>query len=199
MKPGPSIALLVVVACSCSNSSNTHPGGDASTDAPAPAAQGTACVPSSEDMATGAASVMDVSLDTANATCGSLVCLSNHFQGRVSCPYGQSQTRTAPAGAMPCTVPGSGAPVTSAVQAQCTNRKAADTVYCSCRCANTNGRTDDGATYCTCDTGFDCTQLVTSTGSNASQAGGYCMKHGTAFDPANACAMLCGPKTNPCP
>jgi hypothetical protein len=199
MKPSPFVVLLVAVACSCSSASATHAGGDASADGPPAATQGTSCVPSSEDMATGAADVMQVALDATNATCGSLVCLSNHFQGRVSCPYGQSSTRTAPAGAMPCSVPGSGAPVTSAVQPQCTNRKAADVVYCSCRCANPNGRTDDGATYCTCDTGFDCQQLVSSTGSNANQAGGYCMKHGTAYDPTNSCAALCGPKTNPCP
>ena len=146
----------------------------------------------------GSANVMEVGLDTANPMCGGLVCLSNHFKGRVSCPYGQSSTGTAPAGAMPCTVPSTGGPVMSTVQPQCTNRKATDTVYCSCRCANVDGRTDDGATYCTCATGFDCQQLLSSTASNPDQAGGYCIKHGTLFDPANACASLCGPKTNPC-
>jgi hypothetical protein len=149
----------------------------------------------------GSASIMDVGIDTGNAACGAgLVCLSNHFQGRVSCPYGQSSTRIPPSGAMPCATPGSGDPVMGLVQAQCTNRIAADTVYCSCRCANASGRTDDGATYCTCADGFDCIQLVAGMGSNPDQSGGYCTKHGTQFDSeAGTCAALCGPMTHPCP
>ena len=36
------------------------------------------------------------------------------------------------------------------VPPQCLDREAVDTVYCSCRCANADGKTDDGANYCTC-------------------------------------------------
>jgi len=62
---------------------------------------------------------------------------------------------------------------------QFTKRRAADTVYCSCRCAGT----DSNARYCKCPTGFQCTRLlepITRLGS-PELAGSYCIKNGTEF------------------
>ena len=42
----------------------------------------------------------------------------------------------------------------SCVPSQCDKRKADNAVYCSCRCANGYGKTDDGFKYCTCPDGF---------------------------------------------
>jgi hypothetical protein len=133
-------------------------------------------------------------LESDNPTCGATdVCLLNHFDGRTSCPYG------GPPGT--CTVPGTGAPVTVSVSPQCVDRRAADAVYCSCRCANIAGRTDDGASYCTCPDSFACTQLVTPIGQSSADdiAGAYCIKRGTAYDPLASCTVHCDPASHPCP
>ncbi len=80
------------------------------------------------------------------------------------------------------------------VKAQCTDRKAAATVYCSCRCANVEGKTDDGANYCTCPDGYDCTQLVSQTGvAGENLTGAYCVKHNTQYNPNANCADFCTP------
>lgn len=81
------------------------------------------------------------------APSGSAVCLAYHFQGRISCPYGQGlgdarnpQCAT-PDGALvtgPAEDP-SGAPVLP----QCLDRRADAVVVWSCRCANARGKTDD--------------------------------------------------------
>jgi hypothetical protein len=157
----------------------------------------------------------------------------NHFQGRVSCPYGQlgsaDRSYSTPMGAGPgfqcdgkhgapntttdqCCVPGVDQPVISdadaqmgncannvctsvppgtsksTVQPNCTDRTADKAVYCSCRCANIDGNTNDGANYCSCPDGFSCTQLVSPIGTaNALLTGAYCIKNNTAYNPASAC------------
>lgn len=74
------------------------------------------------------------------------------------------------------------------VKAQCTDRKAAATVYCSCRCANVDGKTDDGANYCQCPDGYDCTQLVSATGvAGENLTGAYCIKHNTTYNVNTSC------------
>jgi hypothetical protein len=83
------------------------------------------------------------------------------------------------------------------VPAQCTNRTASQAVYCSCRCANGDGKTDDGANYCTCPDGFDCEPLVTSIGAmDSGLTGSYCIKHNTKFDASNPCMDTCDPNTS---
>ena len=43
-------------------------------------------------------------------------------------------------------------------------RRASEAVYCSCRCQNADGKTDDGARYCDCPNGYACsTRLPAST------------------------------------
>jgi hypothetical protein len=99
--------------------------------------------------------------------CETRVCLTNHFRGRVSCPFGNAAGRAAlthPVTALPsgvsaeaaenCFVPGTTVPVKSLVKPQCSSRK--DNVYCSCRCAGaaTNIK------YCECPEGFACAKVT---------------------------------------
>jgi hypothetical protein len=79
------------------------------------------------------------------------------------------------------------------------DRPASETVYCSCRCENVQGNTNDGASYCTCPTGFTCTQVYSSVGTAGDAiSGGYCIKTGTAYDASAGCFPVCSPSTNPC-
>ena len=127
----------------------------------------------------------EVNVESRSFQCLTRLCLVNHFRGRVTCPYGQS-----------CTTPGNGDNVVGAVQPQCTDRTAADAVYCSCRCANADGRTDDGANYCECPDAFQCTQLVNPViGGDQNLVGGYCIKKGTEYNAASACTLSCDPNT----
>jgi hypothetical protein len=78
------------------------------------------------------------------------------------------------------------------VAPQCTERTADRAVYCSCRCANVDGLTNDGRNYCKCPDGFSCKQLVPSVGivsggANQGLTGGYCIKTGSDYDPSGVC------------
>ena len=122
----------------------------------------------------------EVNVESKSFQCLTRLCLVNHFQGRVSCPYGQNGTANAAYGAASnggfscdgktpstgpsnqCCVPGVQAPVIAAgetnpamptksqILPNCADRTADKAVYCSCRCANASGKTDDGASYCAC-------------------------------------------------
>jgi hypothetical protein len=224
---------------------------------------GDPCIPEEEyDPCFQGFSINVVSAETKSFQCLTRVCLVNHFQGRVSCPYGQNAgtaSLTGPpnncaAGTLPggppfssyygastggdggtsagdggttaaggatalCDIPG-GATVLGTsnpldisssitqvqvpVLPQVLTRNTNNAVYCSCRCENENGQTNDGAVYCQCPDGFSCTQLVASIGGNLNTGleGGYCMKNGTGYNPiANADCMnggCCEPGINPC-
>jgi hypothetical protein len=130
--------------------------------------------------------------------CQTRLCLVNHFRGRVTCPYGQDEQGVSRSSG-PCLVPGTnervtgepGAPKGAKVEAQCLDRTVDRAVYCSCRCSNTAGRTDDGANYCACADGFECTQLSGSIGSsNEGLTGGFCTKKGTTYG-TSACGSSC--------
>jgi hypothetical protein len=83
------------------------------------------------------------------------------------------------------------------VSPQCIDREAGDTVYCSCRCANSDGKTDDGANYCTCPDGYSCSQLISPTGTgNEGLTGAFCIKKGSDYTAAGSCELTCDP-TNP--
>jgi len=143
----------------------------------------------------------EVNVESRSFQCQTRVCLANHFQGRVSCPYGQNnpgQDST-----VTCFVPGSSPPQpvtgnTSAsvqdgtvVQPECFDRQANEAVYCSCRCADAPG-TPPGGNLCSCPDGFHCSQLVTPIGGEDEQlAGGYCVKTGTDYNAASSCSTTC--------
>jgi hypothetical protein len=139
-----------------------------------------------------------ISLETSpTTTSGQPVCIAYHFQGRVTCPYGQDATGKAPAGAAPCTTPRG--PVTVPVSPQCVDRPASVTVFWSCRCANTQGRTDDGATYCACPSSMSCVQAFTPIGAREEDiSGAYCLALGAAFDAGASCSATCDPTAHPC-
>jgi hypothetical protein len=154
----------------------------------------------------------EVNVESRSFQCETRVCLVNHFRGRVSCPYGQTAADTPtfdqngqqvsglpPTDPKVCRIPGTtGALATDAivvpVPAQLYNRTATaspdrtgtgevdDAVYCSCRCKNSAGNTDDGARYCECPSGFTCSKLIDDVGLGSSElAGSYCIRDGTQF------------------
>ncbi len=139
--------------------------------------------------------------------------------GHLPRPYGQQADASPVPGTVPCNgtfgccTPGTNQGVTgldvngnpvnptakATVQPQCVDRSADRTVYCSCRCANADGRTNDGANYCPCPSGFTCTQLVAPISlADQGLTGAYCIKTGTQYDPnVGACLVTCDPvKTN---
>jgi hypothetical protein len=174
---------------------------EAGFDAGAPdgAVIGTPCIPSQETSATfDGYNSSEINLDGIPAQSGAPTCLVDHFQGLVTCPYGQNASGDAPTCAAPCTTIG-GDPVLGAVEPQCVDRLASKVVLWSCRCANAEGRTDDGDTYCTCPVGLHCVQLISSIGDAGSGfAGGYCATSAQATG-AGTCGATCDPATHPCP
>ncbi len=143
-----------------------------------------------------------VELPSPNADPGQLVCLVNHFRGRATCPYGQDEQGEPPAGATACTTLDGNAVMgkqsSARVDAQCTDRHAADVVTWSCRCANALGTTDDGATYCSCGDGLTCAQLVVPVPGSDAVSGAYCIKTGTAYLPSSSCHETCDPISATC-
>lgn len=164
----------------------------------------------------------EVNVESKSFQCRTRICLVNHFRGRASCTYGQSVDGVPPTGTPPpndngCVVPGTtdkitgltnpGDPASFAdpkkkalVAAQCRDRAADKTVYCSCRCADINGNQPSDQTFCTCPDGFSCTPLVTSIGAgNEGLTGSYCIKSNTAYNKDTACNQGdCDPNTNKC-
>lgn len=165
------------------------------------------------------AQVSEVKAESRSYQCQSFLCLVNHFQGRVTCPYGQASYNDAGApNVQPCATPigqavtgttdgnpgGANDPFVDSVNKDtvapnCENRPAANSVYCSCRCQNVDGKTDDGANYCTCPDGFQCTQLISSIGlSFEGLTGAYCIKSGTAFNAQSFECTSCDPTDPKC-
>ncbi len=151
-----------------------------------------------------------VNVESKSFQCLTRVCLVNQFQGRVSCPYGQTEQMAEkcqdPANCMPgsadyaasCRVPGQdGSEVSDrisvAVLPQRVDRQADRAVYCSCRCAGP----DPNANYCECPSGFSCRELVDDLGVGRGQlAGSYCVKNGTEYDRIASEGTVCGAPNN---
>lgn len=125
-------------------------------------------------------SVDEVNVESRSFQCETRVCLVNHFQGRVSCPYGNSKSSVKSAVPPPdCVIPSYKDKITVAVDPQIVKRRAADAVYCSCRCDGP----DSNARYCECPSGFSCTKLVDKLpiGKGGQLAGSYCIREGSAY------------------
>jgi len=151
----------------------------------------------------------EVNIESKSFQCQTRVCLVYHFRGRVSCPYGQNPEGQGPAGGSACTVPGEKTPITgdpgdpnkALVRPQCSDRTTDKAVYCSCRCANVDGKTDDGANYCSCPDGFTCQplDLFPIPGQDTFLTGSYCVKSGTEYSPLKTCvAESCNPNGKQC-
>ena len=213
------LALPLLAGCSTSSPS-AGSGADGGATSPLTAADGATsgsggsgasvgapCLPYQELSPTFAGfSAAELTVDQGDPACASGVCLVNHFQGRTSCAYGQSSDGTGVAGAAACTVPGSGAAVApdgtgalgETVDPQCTDRPPSVDVTCSCRCANPEGATDDGASYCACPGGTVCAQVVPGFVSGDPLAGGYCVPAGSSYDRESACESVCDPTAKNC-
>lgn len=184
-----------------------------------PGGVGDPCIPEDEyRIQVPGYAVTEVNVESRSFQCETRVCLVNHFQGRVSCPYGQDETTTeactpvrdedgnitAPPtqdctsdNGIGCRVPGTDGRnvedrIDIPVAPQLLKRSADDSVYCSCRCDGP----DDNARYCECPSGFACVELVEDLGLGSGQlAGSYCIKEGTRYNtsqgiggPGNQCA-----------
>jgi hypothetical protein len=162
---------------------------------------GDPCVPEDEYQVTFSGyGVGEVNVESRSFQCETRLCLVNAFQGRVSCPYGQQEDDIAGGDLnRKCKVPGtSGTEAADLIQvpvsAQLIDRRAEDTVYCSCRCANAEGNTDDGARYCECPSGFTCAKLVEDLSLGSKQlAGSYCIRDGTQFVTGQQAGPTCVP------
>jgi len=121
----------------------------------------------------------EVNVESKSFQCETRVCLANHFQGRVSCKYGQAAPPAAPS----CHVPGDpNQPILVGVSPQLEGRQADKAVYCSCRC---DGE-DKNARYCKCPSGYACTHLVDELPFGSGQlAGSYCVRDGTNDAPGS--------------
>lgn len=180
---------------------------------------GDPCVPEDEYL-TGFSgfSQSEVNVESRSFQCLSRVCLVNHFQGRVSCPYGQTEDPDAkgsglstcmgteahrvsadcqPGGALhrqSCQVPDrDGARwedrIIPPVEPQLLKRQAHDTVYCSCRCDG-EGKGD----FCSCPNGFKCEKLVEDLDLGRGElAGSYCILEDTVYDPGVKEFQECDP------
>jgi hypothetical protein len=148
----------------------------------------------------------EVNVESKSFQCRTRLCLVNHFQGRVSCPYGQGQGGEPPPNGTHCSIPGTSTPIEGAkdpatndfvdqrnksqVKPQCVDRATNKAVYCSCRCADINGQRPGDQTFCDCPDGFQCERLVTSIGAgNEGLTGSYCIKTNTKYDPTTACTQ----------
>jgi hypothetical protein len=179
-----------------------EPGDGATVDAPS---QGDApligqfCRPSAEDQPYFSGfEMVEVALETQAPQCPSGICLVNHFQGRTTCPYGQSDAEAKGGGARAeselchLTSGVAAARVAVAVAPQRIGRRPADAVYCSCRCAGA----DPSATYCSCGPQFQCVELAPlfpGHDPHDPYAGSYCIKSGTAYGAATDYGGPCQP------
>lgn len=225
---GSSLILATAAGCGSSGAATTSDAGVAQDGGEGGASTviGAACIPPQELSTTFLGfDYHEVTVDERNIACGSGVCLVNHYQGRVTCPYGQNQAADGPYGTTGgsascggasassiCCTPGadqavvasqdvgSSAPMHSQVLPGCSDRPSAKAVTCSCRCANAAGKTDDGAQYCSCPGGFACTQVVPELTAGDPLAGAYCIPNGSAYDAPTSCqSARCDPAKSDCP
>lgn len=191
------VAAAVLALASCGNTPGPEPAstgdteglGGRASEADAGLPLGAHCFSTQEnDISFSGFSAKGVMLDS-DAACQSNLCIVHSFQGRSSCPYGQTQGDLS----LPedhelrCRLPNSARAVEVPVPPQLIDRRAEDVVHCSCRCA---GPDPDGE-YCACPTGMECVELVPDLGLGLEDAvGSYCVRTGTAYDgsPSPTCS-----------
>lgn len=155
----------------------------------------------------------EVNVESKSFQCETRVCIVNHFQGRVSCPYGQSQEAIAtgtghltPDAPARCRVPGTdgshcvqGTNVLSCKDNEPNSNTVnideitvpvdSQAVYRNAQdtvyCSCRCKGPDPTARYCECPSGYQCEELVRELGlpGKAQLAGNYCIKSGTKYDP----------------
>lgn len=200
------MGMVIVGGIACSAAEHSEPGADAADDSstvgdpvaelrpttsgemetdttesdpamPAVAMLGGPCTISEELPTYGGGTEGELNLGRDSLACASTICLGNHAQGRVGCPYGQDPYQ--PDERPPCTTP-DGQPVVVPVAPQLVDRRADEHVYCSCRC---DGFSDED-NYCTCPDGFSCEALIPELGLESSDfAGSYCIRAGSVYEP----------------
>lgn len=148
-------------------------------------------------------SVDEVNIESRSFQCETRICLVNHFRGRVSCPYGQTEndinTKAGDSGER-CRVPGTDGSnpndvITVPVEPQYYDRQAKDAVYCSCRCDGP----DPNARYCDCPEGYECEPLVDELPLPGGQlAGDYCVRKNKVYKEDAKPAISCKPGINDC-
>jgi hypothetical protein len=149
--------------------------------APGPGALGTPCLPRSErNHDFHGFDLTEITFEFGSPDCASNTCLVNHFQGRVSCPYGQPEDPPADDPDFTCHRPGPDGQVTVAVDPQLLARRAEDHVICSCRCDGP----DPSDSYCECPADMECARLVpySDVPNTGSYVGSYCIPRGTGYD-----------------
>lgn len=178
-----------------------------------PAGVGDPCVPEEEFLTDFPGfNESEVNVESRSFQCLTRVCLVNHFRGRVSCPYGQTEAQGIKCSSDPgacvtgidhetsCRIPDrDGSDVADRVKveipAQYQDRSARDTVYCSCRCAGP----DPNARYCECPSGFTCEDLMADLDIGKGQlAGSYCVINGTSYDSTAPQGADCSSATANC-
>jgi hypothetical protein len=134
---------------------------------------GDPCTPEIEyDSDFGGFAIEETYVESNSFQCQTRLCLVNHFQGRVSCPDGQSDHEGR------CRVPDGSSLVTAPVRGWDLDRPPDEAVYCSCRCDGP----DADAPYCDCPAGFQCTELVPDVKVAPGQlAGSYCVRADAQF------------------
>ncbi|HYP99466.1 MAG TPA: hypothetical protein VER96_12420 [Polyangiaceae bacterium] len=124
--------------------------------------------------------VKEVNVEDHAAMCETGICLQNHFQGRVSCPYGQDKDGG------DCLPAAGNVPVIGEIPPQLLNRRAEVASICSCRCAGPGP-----GPFCTCPESMQCEHLIDDLGFGTDDlAGSYCIPAGTQYD-RNADTSTC--------
>lgn len=124
----------------------------------------------------------EVSIESRSFQCRTRVCMVHNFQGRVSCPYGQTSEDLDNERDY-CRTPDLLLPITVAVAPQLIERRPSDGVYCSCRCAGSQ----ENAPYCECPSGYVCQEILPEDINigDPQLAGGYCVKAGKTEVPTD--------------
>lgn len=178
----PSPAVLRIALCSAVTMAGTLACGEGE---PVETVElGAPCIPDVEfDESFSGFDVDEISIQTGDLGCGGNFCLVHHFQGRVTCPYGQTADAIVslpPDDPTRCrrlerrnaeeVAPDRG--VLVPVLPQISGRPADESVFCSCRCA---AREPD-APVCACPNGFECAPLFDDPSFQGTALGGsYCV------------------------